>query len=396
MSFHGGVASSRLLRPWTAFAALCALSMWLVPGDETVPYHLAWIGLAVAYGIEAWPWAPTVYAVVTYTVVTGAILVDRASTGVIGWGETAEIPLMSILVLLVLWNVRTRHVAYAELFRISERDRVRAGQRVRLCRMTSHEMRTPATIALGYADMLLRTCDDDHLRGDLTVICDELHRLVVVSDRVIRTMQLHDHDEVWWHDIAHLLRETGERWGVVADRHWVVECEPGMLRYSAGRLRACLDTLIENALRYTADGDTVRIFGRVVPGAMVIGVADSGPGLDPELLQALNGPEVDPGAAEAFVPADSKAQSGLGLALVREAAEARGGRLVAGVSAERGALLAVVLPTKWAQGGPARYQAPLRPIAEPVDKRAGGRAALRGDDPFVGPGPDGLLTKGVH
>jgi len=370
MSFHGGVASSRLFLAWTVFAALCAVSMWMVPGDETVPYHLAWIGLAVAYGIEAWPWAPTVYAVVTYTVVTGAILVDRAATGVIGWGETAEIPLMSILVLLVLGNVRTRHVAYAELFRISEQGRVRAAQRVRLSRMTSHEMRTPATIALGYADMLLRTCDDDRLRGDLTVICDELHRLVVVSDRVIRTMQLHDHDEVWWHDVAHLLHETGERWAVVADRHWVVECEPVLLRYSAGRLRACLDTLVENALRYTADGDTVRIFGTVVGRAMVIGVADSGPGLDPALLRTLNGSEPDAGAPEAYVPADSKAQSGLGLALVREAAEARGGRLVAGVSAEHGALVAMVMPHRPGRVRTTRVQQTLTTPPPPAAVRA--------------------------
>ena len=42
--------------------------------------------------------------------------------------------------------------------------------------------------------------------------------------------------------------------------------------------------------------------------------------------------------------ADPKSQTGLGLSLVRETAEALGGRLVAGRSAEGGALLLMVLP----------------------------------------------------
>jgi signal transduction histidine kinase len=337
--------NSRLYAPWLVLAATCSLVMWKVPGEETVPYHLAWIGLAGAYGIEAWPWARTVYSVVTYTLVSGAILVERAATGVIGWGEITEIPLMSILVLLVLWNVRTRHVAYAHLSQMAARDRLRAAHRVRLSRMTSHEMRTPATIALGYADMLLKNTEDKRVRSDLTVICDELRRLVLVSERVIRTMRMHDLDEVRVHDVSRLLREIGERWGVVADRNWVVQCEPTLFRCSAGRVRACLDTLVENALRYTEDGDTVRIFGKVVGSSMVLGVADSGPGLDPALLRALNdGGRGEAASTETYVAADPKAQSGLGLALVREAAEARSGRLVAGVSAEGGALVALSVP----------------------------------------------------
>jgi two-component system, OmpR family, sensor kinase len=337
--------NSRLYVPWIILAAGCSIAMWSVPGEETVPYHLAWIGLAGAYGIEAWPWARTVYSVAGYTVVSGAILVDRAATGAIGWGEITEIPLMSILVLLVLWNVRTRHVAYGHLTRMAERDRLRAAQRERLSRMTSHEMRTPATIALGYADMLLNSCEDQRIRSDLLVICDELRRLVLVSDRVVRTMRMQDQDEVRLHDVSSLLRETGERWGVVADRHWVVQCEPFLYRCSAERLRASLDTLVENALRYTEEGDTIRIFGAAVGSRVVLGVADSGPGMDPVVLHAVNRGRLSlQDSPSDFIASDPKSQTGLGLALVREAAEARGGCLVAGSSAEGGALVVMALP----------------------------------------------------
>lgn len=344
--------SSRLFLPWIVVAAGCAVVMWIVPGEETVPYHVAWIGLASAYGIEAWPWRRTVYSVIAFTAVTGGILFERAATGVIAWGETAEIPLMSILVLLVLWNVRRRHVAYGELSRLAERDRLRAAQRERLSRMTSHEMRTPATIALGYADMLLRNETDERARSDLQVICDELRRLVLVGDRVIRMIRVHGEDEVRRHDLGALLRATGERWSVVADRNWVVSCEPIELPCSAERLRACLDTLVENALRYTEDGDTVRIFAARQGTSVRIGVADSGPGMDPLQLQAVNRGHLSTGDIDQpYLADDPKAQTGLGLALVHEAAQARGGRLVAGMSAEGGAMVMMVVPAEPLRAG---------------------------------------------
>ncbi|RNM15779.1 sensor histidine kinase [Nocardioides pocheonensis] len=372
---------SRLYVPWIGFAAVCTLLMCLLPGEETVPYHLAWIGLALAYGIEAWPWARTVYAVIVFTICTGAVIVVRASTQVIGWGETAEIPLMSILVLLVLWNVRKRQVAYGELSRLAEQERARAVQREQLNRMTSHEMRTPATIALGYVDMLLKNETDERVRSDLRVIGDELSRLVLVADRVMRMIRVHDHVAFQRQDLAALVRETGERWSVVAERNWVVTCEPIELDCSAERLRACLDTLVENALRYTEDGDTVRIFGRRAGGAVTIGVADSGPGMDPQQVQAVNRGRLaasaqDPDLAQTqdqdYVAEDPKAQTGLGLALVRETARARGGRVVAGVSAEGGAVVMMVLPLG---------------VRGPAPQHGGVDTAIRPGPPYAEPGP---------
>lgn len=335
---------SRLFVPWMMFAACCAVLMWLVPGEETVPYHLAWIGIALAYGIEAWPWGRTVAAVVTYTIVTGTILVVRAAADVIAWEELAEIPLMASLVLLVVWNVRKRHLAFAELSRMAHRDHAQAAQRERLSRMTSHEMRTPATIAMGYAEALLVQETDAVRRSDLEVIRDELGRLVLAGERMIRTMRMHDHEHRRELDLTSLLNETAERWSVLANRNWVVACPPLRHVCSADRLRACLDTLVENAVRYTEDGDTVRILGHVENRKLVVGVADSGPGMDPVMLRALGRGEITHAPSETYLAEDPKAQTGLGLALVREAVLAQGGRLAAGTSAEGGALVTLVVP----------------------------------------------------
>ncbi len=335
----------RLLGPWIVFACFCTTLMWMLPGQETVPYHLAWIGLALAYGIEAWEWRRTVAAILVYAVVTGGVLVTRAATGAIVWGEIAEIPLMPMLVLVVVWNIRKRHLAFATLSRMARHDALRAAQRERVSRMTSHEMRTPATIASGYAEILLAQETDPSRRNDLWVIRDELARLVQAGDRLIRTIRMQDHVDLEAVELDLLLCEVVERWSVLAERNWVVDAEPIRHWCSPERLRACLDTLIENAVRYTEIGDTVRILGQVVGGRIVIGVADSGPGIDPMLVQALSRGEV--GTTEphdAYIARDPKAQTGLGLALVRAAAEARGGGVVAGRSAEGGALVLMALP----------------------------------------------------
>lgn len=319
--------------------------MWFAPGEETVPYHVAWIGVALGYGIEPWPWQRTVWALAAYTLVTGGILVARASSGVIGWGETAEIPLMAVLVLIVVANVRQRHQAYARLAWTSRRERRQAERREQLSRMTSHEMRTPATIAIGYAELLMSREKDPSRREDLQVIRDELTRLVLVGGRLLRTMQMHDQEDVSDEDLTALLQETAARWSVLADREWVVSCPPMSHLCSAPRLRACLDTLVENALRYTEPGDTIRISGRQERDKVLVGVADSGPGMDPALLGAIARGELLIGAgSENYTAEDPKAQTGLGLALVQDAAELRGGRLVAGRSQEGGALVLMAIP----------------------------------------------------
>ncbi len=111
---------------WLVIAAAAPATMWFFPGQETIPYHLAWIGLALAYDREVWSLRPTIVAVVLFTLITGGVLITRAGEGVVGWQETAEIPLMTLLLALVMWNVWRRRQALAALAQLAERDRRRA------------------------------------------------------------------------------------------------------------------------------------------------------------------------------------------------------------------------------------------------------------------------------
>jgi len=120
-------------------------------------------------------------------------------------------------------------------------------------------------------------------------------------------------------------------------------------------LRACLDTLIENALRYTRTEDTIRLFSFHRDGRLWVGVGDSGPGLDRKTAADINAGirkrPVDPSrSGTARASADPLSQTGLGIGLVQDVAGARGGRLLAGRSREGGALLVVQLRADRVEG----------------------------------------------
>jgi two-component system, OmpR family, sensor kinase len=339
--------SSRLFVPWLALATVCSALMWLSPGEETIPYHVAWIGVALAYGFDPWPAGRTLAAIATYTCVTGGILVVRAASGVIGWEETAEIPLMAILVLLSVWHVRRREFAWAQLQKIANRDRMHAEQRERLSRLTSHEMRTPLTIAVGYLDLLLGAESEGDRREDLLVVRDELGRLSRAGERLLRMMRLPDEQRREEVHLPELFEQVANRWSTVADRRWIVDSAAVTSFVSAERLRACLDTLIENAVRHTGDGDVIRLTAFEAAGVVHVGVADAGPGFSPELAKAIN--DQDFRAAHQFSQTSRSGRTGLGLGLLHEMVASSAGKVCAGRSAEGGALVLMALPSAGAR-----------------------------------------------
>lgn len=336
---------SRLLVPWLVLASGCVAAMWAAPGEETMPYHLAWIGLALGYGFDPWPVRRTLLCVAGFTVASGAILVMRASQGVIAWEETAEIPGMALIAALVVWHVRRRLAALATVTELAAREQDQARERERFSRLTSHEMRTPLTIATGYVDLLIARENTAQGLEDLEVVRDELDRLARSSERLLRMMRMQEVREHESVDMDKMLQQTAQRWATVAARRWTVNAAGGTVDCSAERMRACLDTLIENAVRYTEEGDTIRLSATRTGGFLRVGVADSGPGFAAETAASINHHDVDTrGANQAWHPRDPRSQTGLGIGLVREVAMAHGGKLMASRSNEGGADIAVYLP----------------------------------------------------
>ena len=345
-----------LLAAWTVWAVGCVIVMSMRPGQETIPYHLGWAGFALAFGLGTWGRWQLVTALAWYTLASGAVLERSWTLSIIGWDETTEIPLMLLLALLMVWHVRRRQAALAEVTRLAERDVQAALDREQLMRLTSHELRTPLTIARGYVELLQTRATEPDSEQDLAVVGDELERLSRVSDRLIRMILLQDDTTIEMVDIDQVMAQAVERWQVVADRQWVLDAQAGRVVGSPERLRTGLDTLVENAIRYTSVGDTIRLVGSRRLDHVVVGVFDTGVGLTDQQIVAINDDEkvLPPATTTAaaagkesdLVTEDRLAGTGLGLSIVQALAQARGGTLQASHAPGGGAGMILTFPLR--------------------------------------------------
>ena len=343
-----------LLAVWTVGAIACVIAMFLRPEQQTIPYHLGWAGFALAFGLGTWSRPQLVTALTWYTLATGAALERSFLMGDIGWDETTEIPLMFLLAMLMVWHVRRRQAALAHVTRMAERDVQACLDREQLMRLTSHELRTPLTIARGYIELLQTRATDLDNQQDLSVVGDELARLSRVSDRLIRMILLQDDTTNEMVDIDEVMAQAMERWQVVADRQWVLDARAGRVVGSPERLRTGLDTLVENAIRYTSVGDTIRLVGSRQLDHVVVGVFDTGVGLTDHQITAINADQIagqpsttagmvaDPEPDSAEI--DHLAGTGLGLSIVQALAQARGGTLQASHAPGGGAGMILTFP----------------------------------------------------
>jgi signal transduction histidine kinase len=280
-------------------------------------------------------------------------MVPRALQGELPPVELVEVVASVALAGIVMFHVRRRVQAVDRANRLAEADRRRAAARDRLSRMTSHELRTPLTIATGYVEQLLVDEREDQRREDLLTVRDELVQLARVTDRLVRAVALDLGAPEETTDVTALLEEVRRRWSGVVDRDFVVDSTVPNVPVNGERLRAAIDTLVENSVRYTVDGDRICLFSASVDGHAEVGVADSGPGLSDELILRIVAEDEGPqDEVDTSIGADAAAQrlrdlysrTGFGLRLVAGIAQTAGGRVVASRSPYGGACVALAIP----------------------------------------------------
>lgn len=317
------IASSKIERllvgAWIVTAAVNIALMYVLPGLETVPFHLVWIGLSLVYGFTTWRPLGMVVALVAVAVTTGYILVLRARQGVLGWQESTEVPLMAAIFVVMVWHVHRRQLALAEVARLGADESRRADRQRLLVRLASHELRTPITIARGYVEMVQAAISDPAADADIAIVLEELDKLSRLTQRLVTLMQLDGPYERRVTDVDAELAHIVRRWEPTADRQWTVRSAIGAVPVNTERLQAALDSLLENAVRFTRPGDRIDVTGSAEPGAWVLTVADSGVGMTAEQAAALT--------ANGGPLGRTPTGSGLGLAIVRTVVQSWGGRM---------------------------------------------------------------------
>ncbi|MCM3761925.1 HAMP domain-containing histidine kinase [Alkalihalobacillus oceani] len=213
----------------------------------------------------------------------------------------------------------------ANVARINELD----AKRKSLIADISHDLRTPLTMIIGYAESL-----DKHLLKNPAeqqkYMTNLLRRAQYMDDLLQKLLEIAQIDKYKQHirfvrqDLGETIRLIAasyipivEAKGIEVDIH--IPEEPLYLAYDASLLERAARNLIENAIQYGGDGRYLGIFLRQEEEHVTITVADHGPGIDAE-KQKLIFERFYRGAkgrgGEGF---------GLGLAIVQEVANAHNG-----------------------------------------------------------------------
>ncbi|WP_020525542.1 sensor histidine kinase [Catelliglobosispora koreensis] len=266
---------------WLSGALLCALAMYLLPSHETIPYHVLWIGLVLAYGFTVWQPREMLVMVAISAVVTGTIMSYHASLGRIDWIETAEIPLSVILTAVVAHYLRKRHLALAELARIAQEEHRRIEARQHLVRQVSHELRTPITIARGYTELVRERVSDPVVAEDTAIVLDELDKLAQITERLVTLMQIEGQLTREPLALDRELARIVRRWTPAAERAWEVTASSGTVLANRERLEVAVDCLLDNAVKHTARGDRIKVTGSIDHDGWSVEVTDTGAGMNP-------------------------------------------------------------------------------------------------------------------
>ena len=198
----------------------------------------------------------------------------------------------------------------------------------------SHELKTPLTSIVGYAETLAAadTAGSEAGRFAETILANARRMQRLVDD----LLDLSRIESGGWHpapavvDVAAAARDAFTPFAERAAADGVafeatVPSEAARVVADPEALREILTNLFDNALRHTSRGGRLRVSAEAVDGGIAVVVSDTGSGIPSEHLPRIfeRFYRVDPGRSR------SQGGTGLGLAIVKHLVEAHGGRVTA-------------------------------------------------------------------
>jgi len=213
----------------------------------------------------------------------------------------------------------------------------------------SHELRTPLSLIRANAEILRRN-PGQTVESNLASVDDIIHETDRLNSLVGQMLTLARSDagsgvlEMEPVDVAALAKDTAREMALLAGPKGIsIETEavgPLIVEGDEMRLRELLTILLDNAIKYSGDGASVRLQVAQRDGKAVATVADTGVGIPPEAL---------PHIFDRFYRVD-KARSremggaGLGLAIAKWIVEAHKGTIRVDSTPGRGTTVTVELP----------------------------------------------------
>ena len=289
--------------------------------EGSIPADLIWASFAFVYGLGSWSRLTTNLVFWGMTVATAVPMLMHAAAGTGVWSELWQIVWTGVIVYLLIWHVDRQRAAQRKILELGEAEQSRAARQELTTRFGSHEIRTRLTVARGFVELIRDSASERRTRADAQLVMVELDKAATLNSRLLTLAQVELHTppapvEFFLDD---LVETVLHRWVPTADRAWSSDTSAGVMLGNPERLEAALDCLVENAVKFTDDGDAIGIQAHVDRGEVVLSVSDSGIGIPPEDVAGVFDTFGTGSAAR------DRAGSGLGLSIVAAIVEAQHG-----------------------------------------------------------------------
>jgi len=211
----------------------------------------------------------------------------------------------------------------------------------------THEFRTPLTGIKASVTSLLSAphLEDEHRKELLTIIDEEADRLNRLVGEAAEMVQLDSGTfklNLQPHDIREAIEPALEATRHLLQGHEVTTSladDLPRVNMDTGRIREVLQHLLENAAKYSGAGTPIRVTAERRGQAVVVNVADQGPGID-SFEQSLIFEKFYRGRGQQYAAHGT----GMGLAIAKVIVEAHGGSITVVSQVGKGSVFSVKLP----------------------------------------------------
>ncbi len=360
---------------WVGSIAASLAVSWPVGQQVAAVAALALLGTSLTAGIVAWragfrPAFAYLAAASPFLVIGAAFAVLFAMNpangdGALPWFQAAvaaEALGLALALVVRIRVLRTEREGAVEAREAAERASVAlqkaSDTQTYLLGITAHDLRSPLTTIAGAAEMIEHETPD---RPDLHDLSDLIRRgagrMLALIDDLLVTAAI-DGGQVTLHrartDVSAIAREVVLAYSQpAADKGQTLVLHPCPdaidASIDAERIRAVLDNLVSNAVKYTPLGGRIDVTCHMMAGEVRIAVKDSGPGLGPDDLAGL----FQRFRRLSATPTGGETSTGLGLAIAQEFAVLHGGRIEAASTPGEGSTFTLALPAEVAESAAA-------------------------------------------
>jgi signal transduction histidine kinase len=208
--------------------------------------------------------------------------------------------------------------------------------------VAAHELKTPLTLIEGYTTMMVDMADqsdESPISGMLKGVNTGIIRLRQIIDDMIDVSLIDNnlltlnYQPVWISHLLNLLSNELKKSCANRRLNLVINKFDGsdmMIYGDSERLYQALNNVAANAIKYTPDGGTITISGRLLPGFIEINVTDTGIGISAEHQATIFEKFGQLGSTQRHSSGKTKFKGGgpgLGLPITRGIIEAHGGTI---------------------------------------------------------------------